>query len=219
MQQPDGGNIPRSCPYHNLMHPQTTTDSRTAQNSSRRASSPAGERSSTSASNGGRWVPGAPAGRISTVKRRTDSVGQNRLARRSTTRSANGRPCASVEREKRAWARMGKYCCERERDMGRIGLGRENVLVGVRGRKTSSKDSRRGLARTRRAPLVQRDTSPWEGTMRSVRVRSWAKGRMHRANVSWRVHVSFFFFKGRKRERCIYNCERRTTGNCEVEMA
>ena len=78
--------------------------------------------------------------------------------------------------------------------MGRVGVGRENVLEGVRGRKTSSKDSRRGLARTRRAPLVRRDTSPGEGTMRSASVRNWAKGRMHRANVSWGVKLCEFLF-------------------------
>ena len=75
------------------------------------------------------------------------------------------------------------------------------MLVGVRGRKTSSKDSRRGLARTRRAPLVRRGTSPGEGTMRSARVRSWAKGRMHRANVSWGSHVNFFNLSGEEREK------------------
>lgn len=160
-----------------------TTATRTAQDNNRRASSPAGERSSTSANSGGRWVPGAPAGRISIVERWTDSPGQNKHARRSTTRSANGRPCASVESAKMAWARMG--VCDDDLDMGSVGMGREKARESVRGRKTSSKDWRRGLARTRRAPLVLRDTSPWEGTMRSARVRSWPKGRMQRANVSW----------------------------------
>ncbi len=150
---------PRPRSHHNLIHPQTTIANRTTQNNNRRASSPAGERSSTSASSGGRWVPGAPAGRISIVERRMDSAGQNRRARRSTTRSASGRPCASVETEKRAWAHMGWYG-ERERDVGRVGVGSENVPVGVRARKTSSKDSRRGLARTRRMPFLRRDTSP-----------------------------------------------------------
>jgi hypothetical protein len=65
-------------------------------------------------------------------------------------------------------------------------VGREKVRVSVRGRKTSSNDCRRGLERTRRTPLVRRDTSPWEGTMRSARVRSCPRGRMQRANVSWK---------------------------------
>ena len=56
-------------------------------------------------------------------------------------------------------------------------MGSGDVPVGVRARKTSSKDSRRGLARIRRTP-------PWEGTIRNARVRSAPKGRMPRANVS-----------------------------------
>jgi hypothetical protein len=63
-------------------------------------------------------------------------------------------------------------------DMGRVGVEREKVRVSVRGRKTSSKDCRR-------APLVRRDISTWEGTMRCARARSWPRGRMQRANVSW----------------------------------
>jgi hypothetical protein len=173
-----------------------TTKSRTAQNNNRRVSSPAGDRSSTSASSGGRRVPGAPAGRISMASRRTtDSACQSQKdkeegAWRSRTWSVNGRPCASFVSAKRAWARIGCWCCcccwgrERERERESEREERENVLVGVWGSQASSKDSRRGLARTRRAPLVRSESSLWEGTMRSASVRSWVKGRMHRANVS-----------------------------------
>jgi hypothetical protein len=62
--------------------------------------------------------------------------------------------------------------------MGRVGVGRENVLVGVRGRKTSPKDSRCGSCAyySRPAPFVRRDTSPWEGTMGGARDRGCAVG-------------------------------------------
>jgi hypothetical protein len=157
--------------------------SNAAENKSSRASSPAGDRSSTSASNGARRVPGAPAGRMSSVMRRTESVCQGevsshvpshawsesqsqrmRRGRRSTTCSARGRPCASV-------ARANLACARTDPDVARV-------------RKASSKEVRRGLARTRRVPHVGRASSPGEGTMRRARVRSWPRGRMRRANVS-----------------------------------
>jgi hypothetical protein len=46
------------------------------------------------------------------------------------------------------------------------------------------KAERRGLERTRRVPIVWRESSPGEGTMLSDSVRSCASGRMDRANVS-----------------------------------
>ena len=159
-----------------LTQPQMTIASRVAQNNSSRTSSPAGERSSTSASNGGRRVPGAPAGRMSSVVRRTESGGQGQSegqvqpsqsqsqrglrTRRSTTCNASGRPCASVAGVNLACARTGRDH-EGPRPSG-----------GAWARKTRSKVVRRGLARTRRAPQVSRVSSPGEGTMRRVNVRS-----------------------------------------------
>jgi len=158
-----------------LTQPQMTIASRAAQNNSRRISSPAGERSSASASSGARRVPGAPAGRMSSVVRRTDSAGQGQSeghappsqsqsrrglrTRRSTTCSASGRPCASVAGVNWACARTGRDH-EGPRPSG-----------GAWARKTRMKVVRRGLARTRRAPQVRRVSSPGEGTMRRVNVR------------------------------------------------
>ena len=159
-----------------LTQPQMTIASRAAQNNRRRTSSPAGERSSTSASSGARCVPGAPAGRMSSVVRWTDSAGQGESegevppsqsqsqrglrTRRSTTCNESGRPCASVARVNLACARTGRDH-EGPRPSG-----------GACARKTRSKVVRRGFARTRRAPQARRASSPVEGTMRRVNVRN-----------------------------------------------
>ncbi len=155
--------------YYSVIQPQTTTASRVAQNSSRRASSPAGERSITSASSGVRRVPGVPAGRISSVARCTASPGQSRRARRSTTRSASGSPWRSAASTNDARALTTVHA---------------SVWGPLRARKTMSNEERRGLARTSRAPHARRESSPGEGTMRRVRVRSWLSGRMEREKVS-----------------------------------
>lgn len=154
-------------PTYSVMQPQTTTASSAAHNSNNRASSPAGDRSITSASNGALRVPGVPAGRISSVARRTDSPCQSMRARRSTTCSASGRPWRSVAMTKDARVRV-----------------RGTTECVLRVRKTMSNDARRGLARTRRVPHSRRECSPGEGTMRMARVRSCARGRMERENVS-----------------------------------
>jgi hypothetical protein len=65
----------------------------------------------------------------------------------------------------------------------KCGVVIEKAWASVPGRKKSSDDSRCGLARTRRVPLVGSDTSRWEGAVRNARVRSWTSGRMQRANV------------------------------------
>ena len=159
--------------YYSVMQPQTTTASRAAQSSRRRASSPAGERTIMSASSGVRRVPGAPAGRISSVARWTASPYQSVRGRRSTTCSASGCPWWSAARTNDA--RAG------ETDHGSVrcpkrALKAEWGLVGAR--KTMSNEERRGLARTSRAPHARRESSPGEGTMRRTRVRSLPSGRM-----------------------------------------
>ena len=155
---------------HSMIQPQMTIPSSVAQKNNKRVSSPAGERSTKSASSGARRVPGVPAGRISSVVRSTEWPGQSRRGRRSTTCSARGRPWVSAASTKDARAR---------------GVDHASVRGPVRVRKTRSKEVRRGLARTRRAPQLRRVSSPGEGTMRRASVRSWQSGRMHRANVSW----------------------------------
>jgi hypothetical protein len=162
--------LPSPSPFHSMIQPQTTIPISIAEKKNKRASSPAGERSNTRASSDARRVPGAPAGRISRVVRWTDSPGQSKRGRRSTTCSASGRPCVSAASTKDARAH--------------VVVDHANVRGPARVRKTRSKEVRRGLARTRRAPHVRRDSSPGEGTMRRASVRSWQSERMLRAKVS-----------------------------------
>jgi hypothetical protein len=110
----------------------------------------AGERSNTRASSNARRVPGAPAGCISSVVRCTDSRGQIERGRRSTTWSASGSPCVSAASMKDARAHVANHA---------------NMRGPTGARKTRSKEVRRGLVQTRRAPHMRRDSSPGEGTI------------------------------------------------------
>lgn len=115
--------IPSYPILYSLTQPQMTIARRAAQNNHKRASSPAGERSRTSAGSDGRCVPGAPAGRMSSVvvvrwwcieeeeeeevTSQSQSQEKKRRGRRSTTCSASGSPCVSVESVNLAWCGRG----------------------------------------------------------------------------------------------------------------
>jgi len=195
--------LPTRSLIHNLTQPQNDDGQQQPRKSGAvRASSPAGERSSTSASSGGAAGCRARRGDASpSVERWTDSRGQSprrRWARCSTTWSVSGRPCASVDEDELGvgasargnqlmlLASLGAVDGDVDDAVVLVlvlclGLGCPPVL---REEGRTRRTVRRGFARTRRAPQVGRDASPGEGTMRRVSVRSWPRGRMQRVKVS-----------------------------------
>ena len=154
------------------MQPQTTTTSNATQSNNNLASSPAVDLSNTSATNGVRC---APTGRISIVARLIISpIQKRRRLWRSTTCSTSGRPWQSATRTNDARARV------------------TGGSLPPRSRKTSSKEDKRGLARTRRVPQVRRGASPGEGTIRRASVRRCASGRIDLENVSCGGGIALF---------------------------